>query len=219
MHFFDDEVNGLKSFMISYYMKTTILTLVLYLFLISCGNDNDNNTTSFKSLKLFPEGKSFSGFQLTSNHGKTWHADDFKGNYSIVFFGYTNCPDICPTTLLDMQKIDKQLKTSKIPRPNFVFISVDPDRDTPDVLNDYINYFNPEFKALTGDQANILSIASQLGVAYHVADHEKDDLVYDVDHASALFVINPQGERIGIFSAPHDVNVLIADIKLLMENS
>ncbi len=195
--------------------------MTLSILLTACGHETGDQPTvaEYQALKLFPEGKSFSGFQLTSHLGQKWTHENFKGNHSIVFFGFANCPDICPTTLLEMQKIDKKLKNQQINTPNFIFVSVDPDRDTPEVLNDYINYFNPDFKALTGDAANILSIASQLGVAYKVAEHEKGDLVYDVDHASALFVLNPDGERIGIFPAPHKVDTIVHDLELLMEKS
>lgn len=192
-----------------------------FLFVVACGNEGNQQSKNQEllSLKLFPQGKSFSGIELITDEGKKWRAENFKGNHSVLFFGYSNCPDICPTTLLDMQKITKALETANAQKPDVFFISVDPDRDTPKVLHEYINYFNPEFTALTGDEANILSIASQLGVAYRVADHEKDQLVYDVDHASALFVLNPEGERIGIFPAPHDVEKITADLQTLMEKS
>ncbi|MCX7554436.1 SCO family protein [Marinicella sp. S1101] len=173
----------------------------------------------FKALKLFPQGKSFSGFELVSHKNQPWQAEDFKGDFSVLFFGFANCPDICPTTLLDMQKIDKSLTEQNIESPRFVFISVDPDRDTPELLNDYINFFNPEFYALTGDAPNILSIASQIGVAYKVAEHQPGDLIYDVDHASALFILDEKGERIGIFTAPHDINEITHDLALLMESA
>ena len=183
---------------------------LLFVVLSGCNQSelsNSENSKTYQSLKLFPEGKAFSGFSLVNQHNETWTV------------GYANCPDICPTTLLDMQKIDKQLKAEQIKPPHFVFVSVDPDRDTPTLLNDYINYFNSEFIALTGDAANILSLTSQLGVAYRVAEHEKGDLVYEVDHASSLFVLNPSGERIGLFSAPHDIKAITADLITLLEQS
>lgn len=191
--------------------------MVVALGLSACGETTKQ--PEYQALKLFPQGKSFSGFTLTSHHGQPWQADSFKGTYSVVFFGFANCPDICPTTLLDMQKIDHQLKQQNLPSPRFIFISVDPDRDTPENLKEYIGFFNPEFYALTGDAANILSIATQLGVAYNVAEHEPGDLVYDVDHASALYVLNPAGERIGLFTAPHDVQLITQDLMALMESS
>ncbi|MGJ8662960.1 MAG: SCO family protein [Marinicella sp.] len=202
-------------------IKFTLITLISFLLLMGCDNNSDSRQleNNFKALKLFPQAKSFSGFSLTNQAGEDWPAEAFAGEYSVVFFGFTHCPDICPTTLLDMQKIDKQLKAADIKSPRFVFISVDPDRDTPAVLQEYINFFNPEFHALTGDAANILSLASQLGVAYKVAEHQVGDLIYDVDHASSLFILNQQGQRIGIFTAPHDVELISHDLMQLMEST
>ncbi len=207
--------------MIKHTIRTTLIILIISITLSGCDNSNSGSATgqSYQSLKLFPQGKSFSGFKLTSHLGETWDSESFKGAYSVLFFGFSNCPDICPTTLLDMQKIDKKLQALNIASPRFIFVSVDSDRDTPEVLNEYINFFNPEFYALTGDAANILSVASQLGVAYNVADHQPGDLVYDVDHASALFVLNPQGERIGLFSAPHDIERITQDLATLIEST
>ena len=200
-------------------IKTTLLLIALLGFLSACqqANESSIHDKQFQALKLFPQGKAFSGFQLTSKEGQHWQADDFKGNYSLVFFGFTNCPDICPTTLLDMQKIDKKLTDQGLQKPRFVFVSVDSDRDTPAVMKEYIGFFNPEFVGLSGDAPNILSLASQLGVAYKVADHQPGDLIYDVDHSAALFLIDPNGERIGLFSAPHDINQITADLAQLME--
>lgn len=207
--------------MIKLTARLALIFFSLSMTLTGCENNNPNSTADqqFQSLKLFPQGKSFSGFQLTSHLGETWNSDTFKGDYSVVFFGFSNCPDICPTTLLDMQKIDKSLKQQGLPSPRFIFVSVDSDRDTPEVLNDYINFFNPEFFALTGDAPNILSLATQLGVAYNIEAHQPGDLVYDVDHASALFIINPQGQRIGLFSAPHNVELITQDLATLIEST
>jgi len=207
--------------MIKHSIRFTLVTLCVCWILAGCNNNNSNSGSerNFQSLKLFPQGKAFSGFQLTSHLGETWDSESFKGTYSVLFFGYSNCPDICPTTLLDMQKIDKKLQDQNVSSPRFVFVSVDPDRDTPEVLHEYINFFNPEFYALSGDAANILSLASQLGVAYKVADHQPGDLLYDVDHAASLFILNPQGERIGLFTAPHDLELITQDLATLMEST
>ena len=207
--------------MIKHAIRNTFIILIISLALSGCDNSKSDSATGqpYQSLKLFPQGKSFSGFKLTSHLGETWDSESFKGAYSVLFFGFSNCPDICPTTLLDMQKIDKKLQAQNIASPRFIFVSVDSDRDTPEVLNEYINFFNPEFYALTGDAPNILSVASQLGVAYNVADHQPGELVYDVDHASALFVLNPKGERIGLFSAPHDIELITQDLATLIEST
>lgn len=173
---------------------------------------------TYQNLKLFPKGKAFSGFQLTNQDGQTFDESFFKGKTTVVFFGFTNCPDICPNTLTELKKVDKTLTDLGKEKPQTLFVSVDPDRDQAENLKSYIEYFNPEFSAATGDAANILSLASQLGVAYHVEDHEADQLVYDVDHSSALFLINDQAERIGIFPAPHQAKTLAQDLTLYMES-
>ncbi|MFC3193887.1 SCO family protein [Marinicella sediminis] len=196
----------------------SIASMLFIFALAGCGKQ-DTSSTDFQALKLFPQGKPFSGFQLTSHLSESWQAEQFKGEYSVVFFGFANCPDICPTTLLDLQIVEQKIKATGTQPPRIIFVSVDPDRDTPALLKDYIEYFNPDFYALTGDEANILSIASQLGVAYRVEDHEIGDQVYDVDHASALFVINPQGERIGLFTAPHQADAIAADLIQLINQS
>lgn len=192
-------------------LKTTALFFCLVL-LSAC-----QEPKTFQNLKLFPKGKAFSGFQLTTHQNQTIDESFFKGKTSLVFFGFTHCPDICPTTLLELKKVDKLLKDKNINNIEIVFISVDPDRDTPEQMKSYIEFFNPKFTAATGDEANILSLASQIGVAYQVADHEADALTYDVDHSSAIFLINKNSERVGIFPAPHQAKTMAEDLTLYME--
>ncbi len=187
--------------------------MALSLTLVAC----QQPPVEYQNLKLFPQGKSFSGIKLTNHLGQSFTEHDFKDKTSVVFFGFTNCPDICPTTLQELKHTDQLIQKSGLPPVNVVFISVDPDRDQSENLKSYIEYFNPAFTAATGDAANILALASQLGVAYHVEDHEAGEVVYDVDHSSALFLINEQGERIGIFPAPHQAATLAADLTLYME--
>ncbi|WP_154221999.1 SCO family protein [Marinicella rhabdoformis] len=195
-------------------MLKNLLILSIAWLLSAC---QPNDPIEYQNLKLFPQGKAFSGFSLTNQNKEKIDENAFKGKTSVVFFGFTNCPDICPTTLQELKLTDKLLKKADKPSPDFVFISVDPDRDKPENLKSYIEYFNPDFTAATGSDANILSLASQLGVAYHVEDHDEAQVVYDVDHSSALFLINEAGERIGIFPAPHNAATLAADLTLYME--
>ena len=174
---------------------------------------------SFETLKLFPKTKVFSGYTLTDQHGQTFNQESFKGNWSVVFFGFTNCPDICPTTLLDMQKIHRSLSNDGVQPPRFVFVSVDSERDSPENMKTYIDYFNSEFVGLSGDPANILSLTTQLGVAYDIEPHEEDAEFYNVDHSAALFLINPDAERAGIFTTPHNHKLITSDLKTLLSRS
>ncbi len=179
---------------------------------------NQNKEVNFKSLLVYPEAKKFTGFKLTDQNNKEITIDDFKGKWTLMFFGFTSCPDVCPTTLTEIQKVYKLVK-SKSPDsiPQVLFVSVDPDRDTPDVLKNYINFFNSEFIASTADNANIISLTTQIGVAYHVEEHDDTTLNYNVDHTAAIFVINPDKKLHGIFPTPHDATIISADLLLLLE--
>ncbi|MCX7546041.1 SCO family protein [Marinicella gelatinilytica] len=193
------------------------LALCMFLILAACQSDDNENLANkdFQALKVFPQPLLLDDIQLISKTGNTVSIDDLTGQYSVVFFGFTHCPDICPTTLLDMQKINKKLQDSGHTPPQFVFISVDPERDKPNTLKDYIAYFNPDFKAYTADDDNLKKLASQLGVAYQVEDHEPGDMSYQVDHTAAWFVLNEDAQRVGIFTTPHEVETITADLELL----
>lgn len=190
----------------------------IVMMLSACGPDQSNDiyNQDFQALKVFPQPLVLGDIELISQTGETVSIQDLAGHYSVVFFGFTHCPDICPTTLLDMQKINKKLQEAEKPAPNFVFISVDPERDTPTVLKNYIDYFNPDFKAYTADPENLKKLASRLGVAYQVEDHEPGDRTYQVDHTAAWFVLDDQAQRVGIFTTPHEVETITADLQQLL---
>ncbi len=117
----------------------------------------------------------------------------------------------------ELQKTFKILQKNKLKsQPNVLFVSVDSERDTPESLKEYINFFNKDFNAATADKGNILSIASQIGVAYHIGDHKEGELNYDVDHTAAVFLINPEAHLYGVFRSPHDANKIAADLTSLI---
>lgn len=178
------------------------------------------NNQDFQSLLLFPEEKSFSGFTLTDKNHKSITQESFKNKWTLLFFGFTNCPDVCPTTLSELQKVFKIFQHNAVKAlPDVLFISVDPERDTPESLKEYIAFFNKNFNAATADKANILSLASQIGVAYHIQDHKQGDLNYSVDHTAAIFLINPNGNLYGIFRSPHDADKMAVDLINLINSS
>lgn len=179
-------------------------------------DDNNINKLEFQSLLIYPEAKAFSGFQLQSHDNPNLTIEDFAGKWTLLFFGFTHCPDVCPNTLTELQKAFKLLKTTV--KPEVLFISLDPDRDTPEVLNIYTQFFNPDFKSATADAANILSIASQVGVAYHIEDRETGDLNYNVDHTTAVFLVNPDKRLHGVFRFPHEAEKIANDLTLLFES-
>jgi len=178
---------------------------------------NTEDKNAYQALLIYPEKKTFSGFQLTDQNSTTLTIDDFSDKWTLLFFGFTHCPDVCPTTLAELQTTFKLLETENLSQmPEVLFVSVDPERDNPQTLQNYISFFNPAFNAATADGANILSITSQVGVAYHIGDHQAGDINYSVDHTAAIFLVSPQKQLYGLFQSPHDAKKMAHDLSLLI---
>jgi len=145
-------------------------------------------------------------FTLTSHKLKSVNKSDFTGKWSFVFFGYTNCPDICPATLSQLVLVNKllQQKYQDVSPPQFYLVSVDNPRDTTEKLAAYIEYFNKDFVALRGNDSQLAIFEDIFGV-FHRA--EKADLRgnYAVAHSSETFLVNPDGEIVAKFSPPMDI--------------
>ena len=125
---------------------------------------------------------------------------DFQGQFLLINFGYTTCPDVCPTTLVKLAEVD-HLLGDQAAQVQVLFISVDPDRDTPEVLENYVTSFDPAFIGMTGSKAAIDSVTKKYHVKYEfVGKSTPDDMDYTVDHTSSVFFMGPNGEYIGRFS-------------------
>jgi protein SCO1/2 len=155
-------------------------------------------------------------FSLIDQHGHAFGAADLRGSWSMMFFGYTNCPDFCPTTLATLAALEKRLRAAAAPvRPQVIFVSVDAKRDTPEQLAKYVPYFDPEFIGLTAaDQTAIEAVAAKLGVGVIITP--KADGAYTVDHSGAIFVLNPEGKLTAILTGPFTVDALQADFQRIV---
>lgn len=176
---------------------------------------NKAETPAYQSLLLYPEAKSIHSFELINQNNEKVTNESIKGEWTMLFFGYTHCPDICPTTLTELKKVFNLLKDS--PKPKVLFVSVDPERDNTQILKDYITFFNPDFNAATASKEQIKDLAAQVGVAYYISDHKPGDLNYAVDHTAAIFLMNPEAKLKGIFRSPHEADKIAADLKALLE--
>lgn len=137
------------------------------------------------------------------------------GRWTFMFFGFTNCPDVCPTTLAMLAQVDKQLADlPKRQQPQVVFVSVDPERDTPERIGSYVKFFSPQFIGVTAPAAQIQAFTTAMGVP--VAINKSSDGSYTVDHSGAVFVINPQGKWRALFSPPHQAKLIAADYRQLI---
>ncbi len=152
-------------------------------------------------------------FSLIDDHGRTFGPSELQGHWSILFFGYTNCPDFCPTTLATLAALDERLRTTAAPvRPQVIFMSVDAKRDTPAQLAKYVPYFDPDFVGVTAaSQADIEALAAKLGVGVIITP--KSDGSYTVDHSGAIFVLNPRGRLTAVLTGPFTVNALQTDFE------
>jgi protein SCO1/2 len=162
---------------------------------------------------LYPDDfRKLEDFALSDQHGQTYTLDDLRGHWSLMFFGYSYCPDICPSTLYLLTQTDTLLGAENTAYPvEIIFVSVDPDRDTTDRLKEYVGYFNPEFTGLSGAQEQIDKLVNSLGV-YYRKQESGDGHTYLVDHSAGLFLINPAGKPQALFSAPHVPEQLAHDI-------
>ena len=137
-------------------------------------------------------------FSLPSSLGRPYGLADMRGKPALIFFGYTFCPDVCPTTLADFRRIKADLG-AKADSVNFIFISVDPERDTPEVLARHISAFDPAFIGLQGDEATLKKIGTTFGL-YYQKNAPRDDGSYLVDHSSAVYLADSDGQIRVVYS-------------------
>ena len=148
----------------------------------------------------------FSDFELIDHRGEVFNIDRFRDTWTIVFFGFTHCPDICPTTLAVLNDTYSKMKESEKAKLQVVMISLDPERDTVEALADYVSYFNEQFIGVTGNKHLIRRLTAEINIAYNKVPLAGDD--YTVDHSTQLVLINPKGHYHGFFKAPHSETVL-----------
>jgi cytochrome oxidase Cu insertion factor (SCO1/SenC/PrrC family) len=154
-------------------------------------------------------------FTLTDQHGARRTDADFRGKFMLVYFGFTTCPDICPTDLQQMGLAVDQLGPSgEAVQP--IFITVDPERDTSEHLKDYIPLFHPRFIGLTGDAAAIKEAARAYRAYYARVDIGKSD--YTVDHSAFIYLLGRNGEYLGFFPPGTSAELLVGTLRPLVAN-
>ena len=144
-------------------------------------------------------------FELVDPGGKAVTPDDWRGSAALVFFGYTHCPDVCPTSLADMRMVKQALSGDDARRFKGVFITIDPTRDTPEQLKRYVHHFDPEFLALSGSETQLQTAAQTLGAVFSRGD-DLDGGGYLMNHSAFGHLIAPDGQVAEVFpvDAPLD---------------
>ena len=169
-----------------------LVIVVLSLFLSACSSENDPQNLN---ALVYENAKSLSDFTLKNQLDEPVTKAQFKGQWNLVFLGYTSCPDICPLTLAKLNAVYKELEADY--PLQIWFVSVDPNRDTAEKRKQYIDYFNPNFLAVSGEHKDLFPVVRELGLIYAISDTTKAD--YAVDHSASVALVDDTGALRAIF--------------------
>ncbi|UCZ82407.1 SCO family protein [Pseudomonas sp. L5B5] len=165
---------------------------------------------------MLPQSRSLPGVKMLDQDGQPVVVDELKGKWSLLFFGYTFCPDICPTTLAQLRQIKSELPKDVVDQLQIVLVSVDPNRDTPQQLKQYLGYFDKDFRGLTASSMEDLQkLANAVSIPFIPADTSKPN--YTVDHSGNLAVIGPDGNQRGFIRAPLNNQKLVAQLPAMVQ--
>lgn len=167
---------------------------------------------------VYPVPRALPPFSLIAQDGSAFDAARLRGRYTFLLFGYTNCPDVCPTTLLALKQVRSLLADlAPASQPQMALVTVDPKRDTPERLGAYTSHFDPSFFGVTGSEPAIDALALAIGVA--IERGAERDGAYSVDHTAALFLINPDGRVAAVFPTPHEAPRIAADYRAILNGA
>lgn len=203
--------------------RTLILSVVGVLIAVVVGvlvgsyltGDNDPSQAIREAgIITLPKSRELPALQLASTTGEQVQTQALTDKWSLVFFGYTFCPDICPTTLAELRQLKKLLPEEVQENLQVLMVSVDPNRDTTEQLQLYLHYFDPEFIGLTGELSDIQTLSNALSIPFIPGDTSKPR--YTVDHSGNLAIISPDGRQYGFIRAPLDVKKIAEQLPNVM---
>lgn len=172
---------------------------------------------------IYPEPRNLSDFELQDQFGNAFTKDDFIGSWNLVFFGFTSCPDICPLTMAELEKFYRLVDVNEFGKPRIILVTVDPTRDTPETMADYLGNYHEDFIGLSGDADSISQLATQLYVVQSggpdaevpspevpaLHNHTENSKTageigdYLINHSAHISVVSPRGENFAVMRAPH----------------
>lgn len=198
--------------------KTLWFLLCLGLLVVACqGADGETNTLpehDFAGSTIPNQAIVLQDFELEDVNGPV-KLSDFEGQYVVVYFGYTFCPDFCPMTLTQMQSVLAALG-EQADQVQVVMITVDPERDTAQRLDEYVTYFDPRFRGLSGTSAQIDAAAAPFGVFYEKGTVAEDENYYLVNHSTRSFLIGPEGDAILSWAHGTPTAGIVSDLQFLI---
>ncbi len=154
---------------------------------------------------LWPNPKALKAFSLEGDGRQAFDLDSLKGKWTFLFFGYTHCPDVCPVTLSVLAEVERRLSNAKQSAENtqVVFVSLDPQRDNQERLQQYVRYFSPDFLGVTGDEERLSVLTRQLGIV-HTRSASGPSGDYLVDHTASVLLTDPEARLVAVFGLPHN---------------
>lgn len=215
------------------YAEAILISLALGViaahYFLSSASPHQDNIASISVAQLLPEKKQLPNFLLENHRGESINNKVFEGSWSLVFFGFTSCPDICP---LELQKLGKLLRLAAAHPVQVVFISVDPERDPTAKLADYVGFFHPKIIGVRGRNNELAQFVRFFGASYDrsvIIDNKVLSVpagmdmpvnagdAYQVSHSLRIFIVNPAGEYVGSFAPPYEAETLWADMQIMMK--
>jgi protein SCO1/2 len=169
------------------------------------------------SATRFPVAREIQPFELIDHHSAAFDQAALQQHWSFVFFGYTYCPDVCPTTLSILNGVAQRLQDVDAD-VRFVMVTVDPERDTPERLAEYVTYFNGDFLGVTGSDAGLTQLTRQLGILYNRVEPEDGAAGYLIDHTAGVFLFDPDGRYHAVFTPPLSVDRLAGDFRKMLQD-
>ena len=173
------------------------------------------------AVRLFEPRRELADFSLSQSDGTRLIKGELKGHWTLVFLGFTHCPDVCPTTLAQFAKAQKAWAAlPESSRPRVLFLSVDPERDSPDQVGDYAHGFHRDTLAATGDIPALEQFAQGLSMTFARAPLEPGQPAdqYSVDHTASLALLDPEARMAGVLSSPYDIDAVTADLIALTQH-
>lgn len=210
--------------------KKTVYPLLPLLLGLLAGCENTVKPPKTEAAFVLPQAAEVDGFELRHQRTGRYGLEQLDGRWALLFFGYTHCPDVCPTELFMLAEMMRGIEASAQPgiqAPQVVFVSVDPARDGLEALQRYAAFYHPDFVGVSGDAAAVDRLCRSIGVFYEkvyyrdgkVLDPQPEPPVpaalrdaYLINHSASIFLLNPEGRLHAIFTAPHDPHTLLRDL-------
>ncbi|MGM0450578.1 MAG: SCO family protein [Pseudomonadota bacterium] len=186
-----------------------VMTLTIYNVWVASqygeGGGSEPPEVAADNVYLYDEPRPIDDFTLTDEQGDRVDQAMLQGQWTLAFLGFTNCPDICPNTMATLSKADKRI-SDRATEPQFLMITADPERDTPEALSRYVTFFGDDFRGVTGDTETLRNLASNLNATFNQSTDADGNPV--VEHSAHLAIISPDGRLAGLIQKPFDAETV-----------